>query len=120
VLEQLDRERSLAFELGDRALLSNVYVAGSRPLERDGAALGDLWEARIRAVGLQLEVERLEVASADPDEVTLRVVDRMPGYVLAGLDGTVIEVRPGRGPATWLITLRDGAAGWRIAAISPA
>lgn len=120
VLERLDAVRSEAFGLGDLALLATVYVDGSAPLERDAAALVDLSSVDVRAIGLRLVVDEVSVVQTDDDEVVLRVVDRMPGYRLVDADGSVVEVRPGRGPVGWLVTLRDSVEGWKIAAVSTA
>jgi hypothetical protein len=65
-------------------------------------------------------VDEVAVVRETDDEAVLRVVDRMPGHSLVRADGSVAEVRPGRGPATWVVTLRGGPAGWRIFAISTA
>jgi hypothetical protein len=120
VLGRLDATRSDAFGHDDVRLLTTVYVAGSRPLERDAAALADLAASGVRAVGLTLVVDQVAVVSDGPDEVVLHVVDRMPGYQLVRPDGSVAETRAARGPAAWLVTLRGGVAGWRIAAITSA
>jgi len=120
VLERLDAVRNEAFGIGDLALLTTVYVDGSAPLERDAAALGDLSTVDVRAIGLRLVVDDVSVVQIDDDEVVLRVVDRMPGYRLVDAEGSVVEVRPGRGPAAWLVTLRRSAEGWKIAAVSTA
>lgn len=120
VLGHLDAVRSEAFGLGDLALLTTVYVTGSDPLERDAAALVELAGAGVRAEGLRLVVDEAAVVDAGDDEVVLRVVDRMPGYRLVRADGSVVEVRAGRGPATWFVTLVGGEGTWRIAEISAA
>ena len=120
VLGRLDAARTAAFGLGDVGLLTTVYVDGSRPLERDRAALIALAEAGVRAVGLRLVVDEITVVRAAGEEAVLRVVDRMPGYHLVSVDGSIAELRTGRGPAAWLVTLRGGVAAWRIAAISAA
>jgi len=120
VLGGLDATRSAAFGRGDVALLASVYVTGSRPLERDRTALLELAHADVRAVGLRLVVDEVTVIRTAEDEVVLRVVDRMSGYRLVRADGSVDEVRAGRGPAAWLVTLGTGTGDgeWRIAAIS--
>lgn len=120
VLARLDAVRSEAFGIGDLALLTTVYVDGSEPLERDAAALADLSTVDVRAIGLRLVVDEVSVVQTNHDEVVLRVVDRMPGYRLVDAEGSVVEVRPGRGPAGWLVTLRDAAGEWKIAAVSTA
>jgi hypothetical protein len=120
ILARLDAVRAEAFGLGDVTRLLAVYVEGSRPLERDRAALLDLAETGIRAVGLRLVVDQVDVVRASSDEAVLRVVDRMSGYQLVSSDGSVAETRPGRGPTAWLVTLRGGQTAWRIAAITAA
>lgn len=118
VLGRLDAVRSDAFGLGDLRLLASVYVDGSDPLERDAAALAELNAEDVRAVELRLVVDGASVVHESDDEVVLRVVDRMPGYQLVRSDGSVAESRPGRGAATWLVTLQGGPGDWRIAAIT--
>ena len=97
-----------------------MYADGSRPYERDAAALLELAEAGVRAVGLRLVIDEVTALRADEALAVLRVVDRMPAYQLVRSDGSVAEVRAGRGPATWLVTLAGGDGEWRIAAISAA
>jgi hypothetical protein len=118
VLGQLDRARSTAFGLGDVALLSTVYAAGSAPLRRDASALLALATAGVRAAGMRLVVDDVSILEAGATRVVLRVVDHMPAYVLLRGDGSVAEQRPGRGAAEWTMTLVDGDQGWRIGAIT--
>ena len=120
MLRGLDNARTEAFDVGDAGQLAAVYVEGSAPLERDTAAMIKLAHAGVRAVGLRLVVHEIAVVRETSDEVVLRVSDRMPGYQLVAADGSIMEVRSGRGSATWLVTLRWGSDAWRIAAISAA
>lgn len=120
VLGQLDTARTTAFGLGDVSLLSRVYADGSGPYERDATALLELAEAGVRAVGLRLVIDEVTQVRAEAELAVLQVVDRMPGYQLVRADGSVAEVRAGRGSATWVVTLSGGPGEWRIAAISVA
>ena len=120
VLGRLDAMRTQAFASGDVALLRATYVEGSSPFERDAAALRELAAAGVHTVGLGLMIDKIEVVRAAEDEAVLRVTDRMPGYQLVSADGSVAEVRPARGPATWLVTVRGGETAWRIAVITAA
>jgi hypothetical protein len=120
ILNGLDAARAEAFGLGDAARLLAVYVNPSRPLERDRAVLLDLAASGTRAVGLRMVIDEVAVVRSSADEALLRVIDWMPGHRLVRSDGSVVEERPGRGSAAWLVTVRAEDSGWRIAAITAA
>lgn len=117
VLERLDRERSAAFAAGDAALLTRVYAAGSAPLERDAAALDELHDHDLQAVGLAMQIEHVSLVAATLEQASLRVVDRLPAYRLVDTGGSTVQTLPGRASVTWLVTLTAGPDGWRISDI---
>jgi len=116
-LEVLDQRRSAAFAAGDGAMLAQVYAAGSAPLERDSAALAELADRGLRATGLSQQLDEVTLVSVDTDTATVRVVDQLAPYQLVDAAGTTVESVPGRGPATWVITLTSEPGGWVIAQV---
>lgn len=119
VLAQLDHQRSSAFATGEAARLGAVYVAGSAPLTRDRAVLARLTAAGLRARGLRLLIQQVRVLSGPTrTSVRLQVVDRMSAYALVDATGKVVEQRPGRRAARWVVTLSRVGADWRIAEIA--
>jgi hypothetical protein len=115
VLTGLDRSRSLAFAEADPARLDGVYAKSSPALTRDRALLARLRAAGQRATGVELVPTSLKVVGRSDRRVVLRVVDVMAAYELVRADdGATASTRPGRGPATWTVTLvREGSA-WRM------
>lgn len=120
VLATLDTRRDAALVNLDTAALAEVYAGGSSPMALDAAAIARLAAARARADGLRLQVESVQLVRRTPGRVTLRVVDRLPAYDVVGADGRVLERRPGRGAAAWLVDLVPAGDGWRIAAVARA
>jgi hypothetical protein len=121
VLGRLDDRRDGAFAAGDRALLDQVYVAGSAPLAADRASLAAMLAAGVHASGLALTVRRIDVVAATATSVRLRVADELGPYALVARDGSTVQRLPARPLTTWAISLvrsRGGDEGWRIAAIA--
>jgi hypothetical protein len=117
VLTALDGERDGAFETADAARLDEVYVAGSGAAATDQAALIKLRAGRLRAAGLALTVRDVRVVRESARPVVLRVTDELPAYRIVDADGATVRTEPGRGPATWRITLVKQSSGWRIATV---
>jgi hypothetical protein len=117
VLTALDGERDGAFETADAARLDEVYVAGSAAAATDHAALIKLSAGRLRAAGLALTVRDVRVVRESARTVVLRVTDELPAYRIVDADGATVRTEPGRGPATWRITLVKQSSGWRIATV---
>lgn len=117
ILAGLDAARAAAFAAGDTAGLTRVYAAGSASMERDAAALAELNARGLRAVGLTLQIEQVDLVSASVDGTLLRVVDRLPPYQLVDSTGAAVESPPGRESTTWLLTLTPGPDGWLISEI---
>jgi serine/threonine protein kinase len=123
VLARLDDQRDGAFAAGDRALLDQVYAAGSAPLVADRARLAAMVAAGVHANGLALTVRRVDVVAVSATGVRLRVADELSSYALVRRDGSTVQRRPARPLTTWTIRLvRTGGGddGWRIAAIARA
>lgn len=114
VLDTLDRARSAAFATGDVSRLDEVYRPGSPAGNRDRAALRGLLAAGLRADGVRLRISDVRETSRAPGEVRLRVVDRLEPYRLVDRSGRVVQQRPGRGAATWVVTLHADDDGWRV------
>jgi eukaryotic-like serine/threonine-protein kinase len=114
-LRALDEQRSAAFAAGDTDALEQVYADGSPALRRDRRAVRQLAAEGLRAAGVRLRVVRLRVVRAAGERVRLAVTDELAAYrLLDARTGSVVERRPGRGPAHWLLTLTRQPAGWRL------
>lgn len=120
VLTALDARRAAALATLDVRALDEVYAEGSAPIGVDSDAIRRMAAAGVRPDGLRLDIRSVQPVRRTADLVTLRVVDRLPPYDLVGADGRVRERRPGRGPASWLVSLVPGGSGWRIQAVSRA
>lgn len=120
VLAGLDERRSTAFANGSADLLTEVYAAGSAPLARDAAALAELTDRGLRAVGLRLHIDDVSVVSANAESATLRVVDRLAPYRLVDSADAAVATEPGRGPVAWLVTVTPAEGGWHISEIARA
>jgi serine/threonine protein kinase len=117
ILARLDSGRDAAIANLDAAALNQIYAAGSPPLAVDAAAIRRLAGAGVRAEGLRLEIESVRLIRRTPAGAVVRVVDRLPAYEIIDADGQVVERRPGRGSAAWLVELVPAGDGWRIAAV---
>lgn len=118
VVARLDQRRADAYSAGDPAALAGVYLPGSAALASDTAALRAYRREGVRVRGLRLRLAGVHVLARRAGRVVLRVTDRMAGYRLVDGSGQVVRREPGRGPATWRVTLRRDEGGrWRIAAV---
>ena len=114
-LRALDRTRSAAFAAGDADALDQVYATRSPALRRDRRAVRDLVAAGLRAVGVRLRAVDVRVVSTAGDQVRLAVTDELAAYrLLDARTGRVVERRPGRGTARWVLTLVRRPDGWRV------
>ncbi|MCO7222007.1 serine/threonine protein kinase, partial [Klenkia sp. PcliD-1-E] len=114
VLAQLYARRAAALTAADPAALAGAFAPGSPLLEADAA-----WSTALSAAGQQLEGFAPDVLSVSdavpvPGGVRLRVVDRVPGYVLVSATGA--QQMAGRGDRAVSLTLVPGESGWRISA----
>jgi hypothetical protein len=117
ILDRLDNRRERAYALRDPSRLRSVYVTGSEVLRHDMAVLLAYRERGVRLTGVRLRVLDTRLVGRDGPYARLRVVDRLDRPTAHTLNGSV---RMPRDRATdRLIVLRDGAHGWRIAAVRP-
>jgi hypothetical protein len=115
ILDRLDRRRELAYASEDPSLLGAVYVSGSPVLRRDLAMLLAYAERGVRLTGVRLRALDVRLLGHAGRYVRLHVVDRLERPTAHGAGGAV---RLPRDQATSrVIVLRDGAGGWRIAAV---
>jgi hypothetical protein len=114
VLADLDAARARAFASADPAALDAVYSPGSPALARDRAALARLAAAGLRADGLRIDALDVAETARGERRVRLRVADVLRAYALVDAAGAVVETRPGRGRASWTVTLLRGDEGWQV------
>ncbi|HTE72222.1 MAG TPA: serine/threonine-protein kinase [Actinomycetes bacterium] len=114
-LRALDEKRSAAFAAGDTDALKQVYADGSPALRRDRRLVRQLAAEGLRAAGVRLRVVQLRVVSTAGHRVRLAVMDELAAYrLLDAQTGSVVERRPGRGPARWVLTMARQPEGWRL------
>ena len=120
-LAALDDRRGEAFSTGDREALTDVDAPGSAALASDSAALGALATAGVNASGFRQVIHSVRPLSVSVSVALLRVVDERPAYTLVrASDGVVVTSRAARAPASWLVELVRGAAGWQVRSVRPA
>lgn len=121
VLAKLDQVRSEAFANAALDQLAAVNVPGSEADRNDQELMGELAKLRARAVGLTMSTVSVTELAATDRTATVQVTDRRAGYqVVSALDGKVLELRPARAKATWIIDLANSESGWRIVAVTGA
>lgn len=118
VLGQLDAVRSRAFASSDPTDLRSVYVAGSRALARDRAALGAYDRRGLTLHAADLALLDVRVQRRRADRVRLRVVDRLRSTTAVTAGGRRLRLPVDR-PTARLVTLARTDAGWRVAAVRP-
>jgi hypothetical protein len=117
LLEQLDRRRARAFALGDPRVLTTVYAPGSAVLAADSAALEAYTARGLTVGGATFRLLDVRGGRLAPDEVVLRVVDRLAPATARTRDGAGVRLPQDR-PTVHRLVLRRGADGWRIAAVA--
>lgn len=120
LLAELDGRRSDAFARADTAPLATVYAPGTRVLADDTADVAALRNAGAVATGVRHEIVDVAPEAITPDRVRLRVVDRMPSYLLrhtcqpSDAGGEVVRTVPGRGDRTTMVHLTLTGGRWLI------
>jgi hypothetical protein len=56
----------------------------------------------------------VRVVTRSPTRVVLDVVDALDSYDVRTARGALVDARPGRGAATWRVTLVQEGDGWRV------
>lgn len=112
-LEELYAARARAFTLPSVRPLNSVFAPGSPALQADEASVRQLARAGGRLVGFAPVVVRVLVVQVAGPTVTLRVVDRIPAYQESAAPATLTS-RPGRGPATVVLSLQRAGERWLI------
>jgi len=114
VLAALDARRASAFAAVSAGQLATVYAAGSPALRRDRTRLADLAAAGLHVDKLRMRPRSVRVVISSSTRVVLDVEDALDSYDVRSARGALVETRPGRGAATWRVTLvREGRA-WRV------
>jgi hypothetical protein len=114
VLAALDARRASAFAAVSPGRLATVYAAGSPALRRDRARLADLAAAGLHVERLRLRPRSVRVVAISSTRVVLDVVDALDSYDVRTARGALVDARPGRGAATWRVTLVRESSGWRV------
>lgn len=114
VLMALDARRASAFAAASMGRLADVYAADAPALPRDRAELADLAATGLHVDGLDLRPRSVRVLSSSVGRVVLAVVDVLEPYDVRTARGALVDARPGRGAASWRITLVRAGGDWRI------
>ena len=112
VLHRWDRRRADAWAAGDPAVLTRLYVAGSRTGRRDVRDLERWRERGLRVAGLRQQVAALSLRRRAPGRLTVLVTDRTVDGVATGG-----RYRVGLPRSAWLthrVTLRRVRGTWRV------
>ena len=112
VLLSQDRARARAWASGTRAALAGADVAGGPAYAHDVRLVTRLRGDDLRAHGWAPRIERVVVVGRTGRRVVLRVLDRLPSYVLTQ-GGVTVRRAPARGRTWWRIELRRVEGGWR-------
>lgn len=115
VLADWDSRRSQAWAEGDVAALRDLYVADSASGRADARMLAAYADRGLRVVGLATQVLALEVVAQTPDELTVRVTDRVVGGVVTG--GAGRTPLPRDRPTTRTLALRRVEGVWLVATV---
>lgn len=113
VLADWDEQRSAAWAQGDVAALRALYVTGSRTGRVDTRMLAAYVDRGLRVETLATQVLAVEVLDEKPDELTVRVTDRLVGGVVTG-DETSTPLPRDR-PTTRTLSLRLVDGVWLMA-----
>jgi eukaryotic-like serine/threonine-protein kinase len=114
VLVGLDDRRASAFATASPRRLSDVYAAGAPALRRDTAQLVAMVAAGLHVDRVQLRPRSVRVVAESARRVELAVVDVLDPYAVRDARGALVTTRPGRGPASWRVSLVRGGSGWRV------
>jgi Protein kinase domain len=114
VLVGLDAQRASAFAAASSTRLADVYAADAPALRRDRAQLADLAATGLHVEGLRLRPRSVRVVTSSSRRVVLHVVDVLEPYVVRSAHGALVDARPGRGAASWQVTLERDAGDWRV------
>jgi eukaryotic-like serine/threonine-protein kinase len=114
VLASLDARRSAAFATASARRLADVYADDAPALRRDRARLADLATAGLLVDRLKLRARSVRVVSSSPRRTVLEVVDVLAPYDVRTTRGALVAARPGRGAASWRVTLVRVGREWRV------
>lgn len=112
-LAALDQARETAFASADPARLAAVYVAGSRGLRADAAAIEAYAARGGRVVGAELRVLSCRVVRASDDRAQLEIIDQLARAHVLWDDGSSTWLPHDRPSRRSLTVVRTGD-GWRI------
>jgi hypothetical protein len=118
VLRVWDAARADAWRRADLAGLRRLYLPASVAGRRDVAALRDYRRRGFRVPGLQVQLLRVELVRGRPDELVVRVTDRVVGAVAVGPAGSVRLPRDRPSTRVVQLVLRGGA--WRVGRVRAA
>jgi eukaryotic-like serine/threonine-protein kinase len=116
---RLEALRSAAFAHGDSQLLASVYAPGTAALSTDLATVTSLASRGLRARGFAATVVDVTPLSGTATTEQLLVEDRLSGYTLVDVAGSVVGRGAGRAERGFAMSLTNVTGRWLITAIAP-
>lgn len=116
VLAAWDARRAVAWARADPVALRRLYVPGSAAGRRDVSMLEQYAARGLSVRGLTVQVLAWEVRARSPDQLRLRVTDRVVGGVVVGRRQT--RSLPVDRPSRRDVLLVRRAGVWVVAAVS--
>jgi hypothetical protein len=114
VLVALDARRASAYAASSPRRLADVYATDAPALRRDRARLAELAATGLHVERLHLRTRSVRVVTSTRRRVVLAVVDVLEPYAVRTARGALVAARPGRGAASWRVTLVRERTGWRV------
>lgn len=112
-LDQLDRQRGIAFATTDPARLSSVYAVNSAQLPADTSTLRALARQRLRIRGVSHRLRSVDVVTAGASTARLTVRESLSAYDVVR-SGVVTQHVPAAPTRTYRVVLTRSSSGWLI------
>lgn len=117
VLHGWDARRAAAYRDGSPGRLRSLYTAGSVAGAADARLLRGYRARGLRVVGMRTQVLAVHVLDASPDQVRVRVSDRLVGAV--AVRGKQRQALPRDAASSRVVALVRAPGGrWRVSAVS--
>ena len=114
VLVALDARRASAFAAVSPGRLADVYAAVARRCAATAPGCADLAATGLHVERLRMRPRSVRVVTSSPRRVVLDVVDALDPYDVRTARGALVDARPGRGAASWRVTLVREGGDWRV------